>query len=333
MHSGPPQPKGTYALISLGCPKNLVDSERMAGLLGLEGYRMVAEPEGADFVVINTCGFIGNARDESHSVIREMLDLKRRGRPAGSSWPAAWPSAIGTLCWKPIPEIDQLLGVFARDEIARGRGPPRRRTRATAEQSGQAAPAARNLAQSAEQLRAVFHPAPARPLADTHRRESRRDIWRFSKSPKAAIACAVSARSRSLRGPYASKPIEQVVAEAEELVADGTRELILVAQDTSYYGMDLYGRPRLAELLARLDQIDGLAWIRLMYLYPQHIDDELIDAIAGAEADRAVSRLAAAAHQRRHAPPHAPPDQPRRNRAIARPACASESRGLSCGPR
>ena len=84
-----------------------------------------------------------------------------------------------------------------------------------------------------------------------------------------------------MRGPYASKPIEQVVAEAEELAADGVRELVLVAQDTTFYGLDIYGQPRLAELLRRLDAVDGLAWIRLMYLYPMHITDELIEVVAG----------------------------------------------------
>jgi ribosomal protein S12 methylthiotransferase len=86
-----------------------------------------------------------------------------------------------------------------------------------------------------------------------------------------------------IRGPYASKPIEQIVSEAEELAADGVRELIVVAQDTTFYGIDLYGRPRLAEVLRRLDRLDGLAWIRLMYLYPVHVTDELMDVFAGAE--------------------------------------------------
>ncbi len=84
-----------------------------------------------------------------------------------------------------------------------------------------------------------------------------------------------------MRGPYASKPIEQVVAEAEELAADGVRELVLVAQDTTFYGLDIDGRPRLAELLRRLEEVEGLAWIRLMYLYPMHVTDELIEVVAG----------------------------------------------------
>ena len=104
-----------------------------------------------------------------------------------------------------------------------------------------------------------------------------------------------------MRGKHATKPIEEVVAEARELAADGVRELIIVAQDTTYYGMDLYGEPRLAELLRELEQVDGLDWIRLMYFYPMYFTDELIDTIAAVEEDRALPRHAAAAHQRPHA--------------------------------
>ena len=111
------QTKGAYALISLGCPKNLVDSERMAGLLGLDGYSLVAEPEGADFVVINTCGFIGDARDESHAVIREMLQLKQQGRLGGVIVAGCLAQRDGKDLLAKYPDIDQLVGVFARDQI------------------------------------------------------------------------------------------------------------------------------------------------------------------------------------------------------------------------
>ena len=104
-----------------------------------------------------------------------------------------------------------------------------------------------------------------------------------------------------MRGPYASKPIEQVVAEAEELAADGVRELVLVAQDTTFYGLDIYGQPRLAELLRRLEEVEGLAWIRLMYLYPMHVTDELIEVIAGGSKVLPYLDMPLAAHQRRRA--------------------------------
>jgi ribosomal protein S12 methylthiotransferase len=261
--------KGAYALISLGCPKNLVDSERMAGLLGLDGYRMVAEPEGADFVVINTCGFIGDARDESHAVIREMLQLKRQGRLGGVIVAGCLAQRDGKDLLAKYPDIDQLVGVFARDQI----GVAARRLFIN---SGCAvAPV--------EEPRLLLPPPPARPLEDTGRLRVTPRHLAFLKIAEGCNRLCSFCSIPGIRGAYASKAIEQIADEAEELAADGAKELILVAQDTSFYGLDLYGRPRLAQLLARLEEIDGLAWIRLMYLYPQHIDDALIGAIAASQ--------------------------------------------------
>ncbi len=170
MHpSLPQQEKGTYALVSLGCAKNLVDSERMAGLLGLEGYRMVAEPDGADFVVINTCGFIADARDESHGVIREMLRLKGRGRTGGVIVAGCLAQRDRLALLEQYPGIDQLVGVFARDQIATaaerivGTGPTCASTKGDSSIFG----------------RTLFCPAPARPLEDSRRLGgSRRGTWR-----------------------------------------------------------------------------------------------------------------------------------------------------------
>ena len=251
--------QGTYALVSLGCPKNLVDSERMAGLLRLDGYRMIAEPEGADFVVVNTCGFIGDARSESHAVIQEMLALKRRGRLGGIIVTGCLAERDKEKLLQMYPEIDQLVGVFGRDEIATAAGRVRR---------------------GSSEQHTLFRPAPSRPLADTQRLRITPPHLAFLKIAEGCNRLCSFCSIPQMRGNYASKPLDDIVAEAEELVADGVRELVLVAQDTSFYGIDLYGRPRLAELMARLDQIDGLAWIRLMYLYPMHMTDELLDVIA-----------------------------------------------------
>jgi ribosomal protein S12 methylthiotransferase len=266
---------GTYALISLGCPKNLVDSERMAGLLGLEGYRMVADPDDADFVVINTCGFIGDARDESHAAICEMLELKQAGRLRGVIVAGCLAERDRQSLLEKYPEIDRLVGVFARDQIAA----------AADGLGGQAATGLVSIGElpKSKQPRASFPPAPVRPLEDTHRLRITPPHLAFIKIAEGCNRLCSFCSIPKMRGQYATKPIEQVVAEAEELVADGARELVLVAQDTSYYGIDLYGEPRLAELLARLDKLDGVAWIRLMYLYPQHIGDKLIDTIAAAD--------------------------------------------------
>jgi len=265
--------QGSYALISLGCPKNLIDSERMAGLLDLDGYVLVPRPEGADFVVINTCGFIGDARSESHAVIREMLDLKRRRRIRGVIVTGCLAERDKEALLETYPDIDQLVGVFGRDEIGtavhrlcspRNKQPPD--------------PSA--AASCPGQERTLFRPAPKRPPPDTGRLRLTPPHLAFLKIAEGCDReCSFCSIPR-MRGRYASKPIEQIVAEAEELAADGARELLLVAQETSSYGVDLDGRPRLADLLRRLDQIDGLAWIRVMYLYPVHISDELLEVIA-----------------------------------------------------
>ncbi|MHC4179008.1 MAG: 30S ribosomal protein S12 methylthiotransferase RimO, partial [Planctomycetota bacterium] len=143
--------------------------------------------------------------------------------------------------------------------------------------------AAERLLGGLEEQRMLFRPAPSRPLSDRDRlRITPRHLAFLKIAEGCDRSCSFCTIPR-LRGPYASKPIEQVVAEAEELADDGVRELVLVAQDTSFYGRDLYGEPRLAGLLARLDAVDGLAWIRLMYLYPMYITDDLIDVLASAE--------------------------------------------------
>ncbi|MCC6125853.1 MAG: 30S ribosomal protein S12 methylthiotransferase RimO [Pirellulales bacterium] len=254
--------KGSYALISLGCPKNLVDTERMAGLLQLDGYRMVSDPAKADFVVVNTCGFIGDARAESHQAIEEMLDLKAKGKLRGVIVTGCLAERDKDRLLQKYPQIDQLVGVFGREDI------------------GEAA--RRTMAGLAEQ-RTIFRPAPTRPPEDTHRLRITSKHLAFLKIAEGCNRLCSFCSIPQLRGPYASKPLELIVAEAEELAADGVKELVLVAQDTTFYGIDLYGKPRLAELLQRLDRVEGPAWIRLMYLYPMHIGEGLIDTIAGAK--------------------------------------------------
>ena len=250
----------TYALVSLGCPKNLVDSERMAGLLQLDGYRMVSEPDGAEMVIVNTCGFIGDARAESYGTIEEMLRLKQRGRLQKVIVTGCLAERDKESLLDKYPEIDQLIGVFARDEIAIAVG---------------------RLDRGDRQHRAIFRPAPSCPLPDTGRQRITLKHLAYLKIAEGCNRLCSFCSIPQMRGPYASKPIEKVVDEAAALAADGVRELILVAQDTTFYGIDLYGQPRLAELLRRLEAVDGLEWIRLMYLYPVYVTDELIDVVAG----------------------------------------------------
>ena len=261
----PGESKGTYAFVSLGCPKNLVDSERMLGALAIDGYTLVSEAEGADFVVVNTCGFIDQSRKESRDVIAEMLELKRQGKTHGVIVAGCLPQRLGgEQLLKEMPEIDHLVGVFARDEIARvaDRITGARQRELTLEQ------------------REIFRPAPVRALTDRERLRITPRHYAYLKISEGCNRTCTFCSIPMMRGKHATKPIEEVVAEARELAADGVRELILVAQDLTYYGIDLYGEGRLVDLLDELEKVEGIDWIRLMYLYPMHVTDSLIEKIA-----------------------------------------------------
>jgi ribosomal protein S12 methylthiotransferase len=253
--------KGTYAFVSLGCPKNLVDSERMLGRLAQDGYTLTPDADGADVVVVNTCGFIEPARQESLGVIREMLELKRQGRLGSVVVAGCLAQRKGEALLDEVPNVDHVVGVFGREEIADVVG--------------------RVLSQRREQ-RTLFRPAPIRALDDGARLRVTPRHYAYLKISEGCDRLCTFCAIPGMRGKHVTKPIEQVLDEARELAADGVRELIIVAQDTTYYGMDLYGRVRLAELLRRLDEIDGIEWIRLLYAYPVHFTADLLDTLAGA---------------------------------------------------
>ena len=251
--------KGTYAFVSLGCPKNLVDSEKMLGTLALDGYTLVTEPDGADFVVVNTCGFIESSRDESKSVIRDMLDLKQNGRTNGVIVAGCLPERVGGSLLDEMPEIDHIVGVFGRDEISQ---------------------VADRMLGAAQEQRELFRPAPIQAMDDRARLRMTPDHFAYLKISEGCDRTCTFCAIPKMRGKHITKPIEMVIEEAKELAADGVRELILVAQDTTYYGLDLYGEVRLVQLLHELEKVEGIDWIRLMYLYPIHFSDQLIDTIA-----------------------------------------------------
>ncbi len=255
-----PDCKGTYAFISLGCPKNLVDSEKMLGTLAVDGYALTADPKGSDFVIINTCGFIDDSRKESIEVIEEMLELKRAGETRGVIVAGCLPERIGGELREKLPEIDHVVGVFGRDEIAQ---------------------VADRLVGHLNEQRDLFRPAPIRAMDDRSRLRITPAHYAYLKISEGCNRTCTFCSIPSMRGKHVTKPIEKVVEEARELAADGVKELILVAQDTTYYGMDLYGEVRLASLLEALEQVEGITWIRLMYLYPINFTDRLIDQIAG----------------------------------------------------
>jgi len=248
----------TISFVSLGCSKNTVDSERMLGLLGQDGYALVPDSQPSDLVIINTCGFIDAARRESIGVIEEMLDRKRSGQVKGVIVAGCLAERQKDSLLEQFPEVDHVVGVFGREEISR---------------------VAERLLGGLNEQRALFRPAPVQAQDDRARlRITPRHLAYLKVSEGCDRFCTFCAIPY-MRGKHVTKPMEMVVAEAEELAADGVRELILVAQDMTYYGLDLYGRPRLAELLKEIDQIDGIDWIRILYCYPQYFTDELYDVL------------------------------------------------------
>jgi ribosomal protein S12 methylthiotransferase len=254
----------------------------MLGTLALDGYTLVSDADGADFVVVNTCGFIEQSRAESKAVIREMLELKRQGRTRGVIVAGCLPERLGGGLLDEMPEIDHIVGVWGRDEIDRVA------ERLMAGQQGREdggwrmedGGAGHDSATLREQ-RDLFRPAPIRALDDRARLRITPRHYAYLKISEGCDRTCTFCAIPKMRGKHVTKPIEQVVAEARELAADGVRELILVAQDTTYYGMDLYGEVRLVDLLRELEQVNGIDWLRLMYLYPINFTDALIDTIAG----------------------------------------------------
>src|SRR5262245_3061248 len=262
----------TFAFVSLGCSKNLVDSERMLGKLVQDGYTLVPDAAGADVVVVNTCGFIEPARQESLGVIREMLALKEKGKVGAVVVAGCLAERKKDELLQEVPGVDHVVGVFGREEI----------TQVVDRTLLPLAPRGRGGRGEGEQ-RTLFRPAPVRALDDTARLRITPRHYAYLKISEGCDRLCTFCAIPAMRGKHVTKPVEEVLREARELIADGVRELIVVAQDTTYYGLDLYGRVRLAELLRELDALGGLDWVRVLYAYPIHFTDELIDTLAGAE--------------------------------------------------
>ncbi|WP_148593839.1 30S ribosomal protein S12 methylthiotransferase RimO [Aquisphaera giovannonii] len=257
----PSPSKATVSFISLGCSKNLVDSERMLGLLSQDGFALVPEGQPSDLVIVNTCGFIDAARQESCEVIEELLDRKRAGAVKGVVVAGCLAERQKDVLLEEFPEVDQVVGVFGREEIAR---------------------VSRRILGGLEEQRSLFRPAPVQAQDDRARLRITPRHFAYLKVSEGCDRLCTFCAIPYMRGKHVTKPIEQVVAEARELVADGVRELILVAQDMTYYGVDLYGRPRLAELLKELDQVEELDWIRILYNYPNYFTEELYEVLGSA---------------------------------------------------
>ena len=280
------------ALVSLGCPKNLVDSERMLAGLALAGFAVTDSPDGADVAVVNTCAFIDLARAETDEAIEELEALKRAGRLGRIVVAGCMAQRDGRAVLERHPHIDAVAGLAERDalaEICRAILSPT----APLDPSARwvSAPTAQEMAHGAavqENRRAKRGPVPIVQVGPFPA-EAPDDRERLRLTPRhyaylritegcdnRCAYCAIPA----IRGPLRSKPPDAVLAEAQELVADGARELVLVGQDTTAFGRDRGDGWNLARLLARLRRESGAEWIRLMYTHPASFTDDVIQELA-----------------------------------------------------
>ena len=247
------------SLISLGCAKNLVNSEQMLYLLSEAGYTLVPEPDGADAVIINTCGFIDAAKSEAIDTVLEMAELKKAGKLGKIIVTGCLAERYQDTVMQELPEIDSVLGVGSFGDIVE---------------------AVTKALNNESVLRFGDKNAP---VEETPRVVSTGPSWAYLRIAEGCNNFCAFCAIPYIRGRYRSREIENVVEEARELAEHGVKELIVIAQDITRYGTDLYGKRCLAELCRRLAEIDGVEWIRLHYLYPDQFDDELIDEIASNE--------------------------------------------------
>ena len=243
--------------VSLGCDKNLVDTEMMLGLLNKDGYSFTDDENEADIIVINTCCFINDAKEESVNTILEMAELKKTGKCKALIVTGCMAQRYKQEIIDEIPEVDGILGTSTYDEIS----------------------AVLKKALGGEHGVSCFHDLNALPEVQTERMLTTGGHYAFLKIAEGCDKHCTYCIIPSLRGNYRSVPMERLLKEAESLAEKGVRELILVAQETTLYGVDLYGKKMLPELLHRLAQIAGIYWIRIQYCYPEEITDELIEAI------------------------------------------------------
>jgi ribosomal protein S12 methylthiotransferase len=251
----------TLAFITLGCPKNTVDSEHMIGLLVQAGFRTVADPAEAEVVVINTCGFLQSAVRESKSAIEEIIACKGRGRLRHIIVAGCLAQRAGPELLEEFPDVDAVLGTGQWSEVAR-----------VASHLLDGADARPGML---ERPGGALEPLGPRPLSTP------RHIAYLKISEGCEQRCTFCVIPQ-LRGPQRSRTVADLVGEATNLAAAGVRELNVIGQDTTSYGADLPGQPTLADLLEALDQIADLTWIRVQYTYPRRWTDRLIGVWARA---------------------------------------------------
>mgnify|MGYP001023846692 CR=1 FL=1 len=242
--------------VSLGCDKNLVDSEKMLGMLQEKGYTFTDDEAEADVVVVNTCCFIGDAKEESINTLLQMGELKDSGQVKALIAAGCLAQRYREEIQKEIPQVDAIIGTTAIDEIV-----------AALEEI------------LAGQKQNHYEDINAAPVTETNRVVTTGGHFEYLKIAEGCDKHCTYCIIPKVRGNYRSVPMERLIKEAQELADQGVKELILVAQETTVYGQDIYGEKSLHKLLKELCQIKGIRWIRLLYCYPEEIDDNLIQVM------------------------------------------------------
>lgn len=246
-------------MVSLGCSKNLVDSEKMLFKLRRSGYELVTEAGLADVVVVNTCGFIQSAKEEAIETILELVTLKNEGTIKKIIVTGCLTERYKDEFAEQFPEADAVIGIGNNKDIV-------------------------DILNKVLADERVVNFAPKLDAEMTGDRIiSTLPFFSYLKIAEGCSNCCTYCAIPLIRGKYRSVPMEDVLAEARQLAENGVTELVVIAQDTSRYGEDLYGVSKLPELLRELCKIDGLKWIRTLYCYPERITDELLDTIASEE--------------------------------------------------
>lgn len=242
--------------ISLGCDKNLVDTEVMLGMLASRGYEMTNDEQEADIIVINTCCFIHDAKEESIQNILEMAEYKKNGSAKALIVTGCMAEHYRQEILDEIPEVDEVLGTTAYDRIL---------------DAVDAALAGQHEVMTAD--------LDALPLPETKRLVTTGGHFAYLKIAEGCDKHCTYCIIPKIRGNFRSVPMERLLKEAQDLAEQGVKELILVAQETTLYGKDLYGEKSLPKLLRELCKISGIRWIRILYCYPEEITDELIQVM------------------------------------------------------
>jgi ribosomal protein S12 methylthiotransferase len=252
--------------VSLGCDKNLVDSEKMLGELSEHGYEFTDDEETADIAAVNTCCFIHDAQQESVDTILELAERRKSGQLKALIVTGCLAQRYQKDIVQEIPEVDAVLGTTAIDDIVRAVDTVLKKSRRNSNSDPSRKVHLEDLSRPEHggQKRILTTPGAVGYLKIAE------------GCDKHCTYCVIP----SVRGPYRSVPMEELLQEASSLAAQGVKELILVAQETTVYGVDLYGRKRLPDLLKKLCAINGIEWIRILYCYPEEITDELIETIA-----------------------------------------------------